>query len=336
MPEPESIVKHATLRQLKTFETVARRLSFSRAAEELYLTQPAVSIQVKQLEEHFGIELFAHVGRRILLTPAGREMLGYARAIIDNFRAAEEAMVRAQGVTRDVLRVGVEMTGSYVFPRVIASYSERGHRFEVDLAVHEREELLARLADGEFDLAIATGMPAVKGVECRPFAPHALVIVAAATHPLAAQLQIPHELLAGEPLIAHHRASHMRDLMEAALPWHRERFKPSMEIADTESIKQFVAANMGIALLSSHSVSLEVQSGVLKVLDVAQFPYVAQWHVIQRVDRTLPPAAQDFRRFLVRDAARAMSRSGPPERARIDTRPMVRSGEGDIECVPIA
>ncbi|HTJ94309.1 MAG TPA: LysR family transcriptional regulator [Pararobbsia sp.] len=301
-------MKQATLRQLKTFETVARRLSFSRAAEELYLTQPAVSIQVKQLEEHFGVELFAHVGRRILLTPAGREMLGYARAIIDNFRAAEEAMVRAQGAVRDVLRIGVELAGSYVFPRVIAAYSDRGNRLEVDLVVHDREELLARLAEGEFDLGVVTGVPVGKGIESKAFAPHSLVLVAAASHPYANQLQIDHETLAGEPLIAHHRASPMREMMEVAMPWHRERFKPSMEIADTESIKQFVAAGMGIALLSAHSVEFEVQLGVLKVLDVVQFPYVAQWHVVHRIDRNLPPAAQEFRRFLIKDAVRTMPR----------------------------
>lgn len=282
-------------------------MSFSRAAEELYLTQPAVSIQIRQLEEHFGVDLFSHVGRRIVLTPAGREMLGYARTIIDNFRAAEQAMIRAQGAARDVLRVGVEPTGSYAFPRVIADYADGGHRFEVDLVVDERDILLARLADGEFDLAIVMGNHGVKGIESKTFAPHPMVIAASASHPLAGVSQISHAALRDEPLIAYERASPMRGLMETAMPWHSQRFKPSMEIADTESIKQFVAARMGIAMLSAHAIELEVRSGMLAALDVVAFPFVVQWHVAYRSDVTLPPAAQDFRRFLLKDAARTMS-----------------------------
>lgn len=282
-------------------------MSFSRAAEELYLTQPAVSIQIRQLEEHFGVELFSHAGRRIVLTPAGREMLGYARTIIDNFRAAEQAMVRAQGMAREVLRVGVELAGSYTFPRIIADYADGGHRFEVDLAVQERDTLLARLADGECDLAIVMGPQSTKGIESKAFAPLPLVIAASAAHPLAGVPRISHATLRDEPLIAYERPSPMRERMEAAMPWHLQRFKPAMEIADTESIKQFVAAQMGIALLSAHAVDLEVRSGVLAILNVEQFPFIAQWHIAYRADETLPPAAQDFKQFLLKDAAQRRS-----------------------------
>lgn len=282
-------------------------MSFSRAAEELFLTQPAVSIQVKQLEEHFGIELFAHVGRRIVLTPAGREMLGYARTIIENFRAAEAAMVRAQGAAQGVLRVGVERAGSYVFPRVIAAFAEREGRVDFDLAIDERETLLSRLAENELDLAIVTGAQTPDGLETRAFAPHPFVLVASASHPLANQAQIACASLGREPLIAYQRTSSIRSVMEAAMPWHAERFEPSIEIADTEAIKQCIAAGMGIGFLSAHCVSLEVQSGTLAILDVERFPHVETWRIAQRVDRVVPPVAQEFRRFLLKNGARGIA-----------------------------
>ena len=307
-------MKHATLRQLKTFETVARRMSFSRAAEELFLTQPAVSIQVKQLEEHFGIQLFEHVGRRIVLTPAGREMLGHARTIIDNFRAAEEAMSRAQGTSHNVVRIGVEAAGRYVFPRVIAAYTDRRDPIEFDLAVLEREELITRVSAGELDLAIITDAPATLGVESRAFAPHPYVMVASVDHRLSHRTQMTADELDNEPLIAHPRNAQTRELMESVLIGHPERFKPSMEIADTEAIKQFVAAQRGIGFLSAHAVSLEVSSGVLAVLDVVNFPHVAQWHIAHRSDDALAPDAQEFRRFLLKEGARAMSHSSRVER----------------------
>ena len=281
-------------------------MSFSRAAEELFLTQPAVSIQVRQLEEHFGIALFAHVGRRILLTPAGREMLRYARAIIDNFRAAEEAMERAQGAAREVLRVGIEPAGGYVFPRLMAAFTGRGNRTELELAVHERDELVDRLKNHEFDLAIVTDRPSDISVESTAFAPHAFVLVASANHPLAHQQRIRPEALQDEPLITYDRSCAVRELMEAVMHWHPQRTKPTLAISDTETIKQLIRERMGIGFLSAHTVSREVESGVLSILDVEHFPHIAQWHVAQYSGRMLPVSASEFRHFLLRDGAREL------------------------------
>src|SRR5574341_1045975 len=118
-------MKNATVRQLKVFETVARHLSFSRAAEELHLTQPAVSTQVKQLEAHAGLPLFEQLGKKIYLTPAGKEMLHYSRAILQLFRDAEEAMARLTGVSGGTLHIAVISAGDYFFPRLLAEFARR-------------------------------------------------------------------------------------------------------------------------------------------------------------------------------------------------------------------
>jgi len=125
------MMRNATLRQLKIFETVARRLSFSRAAEELYLTQPAVSTQVKQLEEHAGLPLFEQLGKKIYLTSAGQEMLHHSRAILEQFREADDAMARLKGISGGTLNVAVISAGDYFFPRLLAEFTKGAIKFEV-------------------------------------------------------------------------------------------------------------------------------------------------------------------------------------------------------------
>src|SRR5260370_9252687 len=153
------MMRNATLMQLKIFETVARRLSFSRAAEELYLTQPAVSTQVKQLEEHAGLPLFEQLGKKIYLTAAGIEMLHYSRAIIEQFREAEEAMARLKGIAGGTLNVAVISAGDYFFPRLLAEFTRRNDGVKLHLAVHNREDLLLQLTDNLTDLAVMEHPP---------------------------------------------------------------------------------------------------------------------------------------------------------------------------------
>jgi DNA-binding transcriptional LysR family regulator len=147
-------VKNATLRQLKVFEAVARLLSFSRAAEELFLSQPAVSIQIRKLEEHAGNALFEQFGKKIYLTPAGTELLRISRAIIQQFEAAENAMTQFRGVSGGRLNVGVISAGDYFFPRLLVEFAGRHSGVVLNFTVHNREELLARIADNLTDLGI--------------------------------------------------------------------------------------------------------------------------------------------------------------------------------------
>ena len=249
-------MKHATLRQLKVFEAVARHLSFSRAAEELHLTQPAVSTQVKQLESHVGLPLFEQLGKKVFLTPAGTEMLHYSRAIIALFRETEEAMDHLKGITGGKLNVAVISAGDYFFPRLLAAFTARHPGVTLNLTVHNREELLHQLTENLTDLAVMVRPPPEIDTINEAFAPHPYVIVAPPDHPLASQRQIPFSRLTEEPFISRERGSDTWNSLQDAFGQRTQRLKITMEIASTETIKQAVVAGMGISFLSAHTVGM--------------------------------------------------------------------------------
>jgi DNA-binding transcriptional LysR family regulator len=296
-------MNNATLRQLKIFETVARHLSFSRAAGELYLTQPAVSTQVKQLEEHAGLALFEQLGKRIYLTPAGTEMLHYARSIMAQFREMNEAMAALKGIAGGQLNVSVISAGDYFFPRLLAEFMQRNDGIKLNLAVHNREELLHQLANNLTDLAIMVRPPQDSDTVNESFAPHPYVIVAPPNHPLVGKRRIPLATIAKEPFIVRERGSDTWHSMEEGFAGKVSSLNIAMEISSTETIKQAVIAGMGISFLSAHTISLELQVGNLAILDVQGFPLMLHWYVVHRKNKRLPPVAQGFKTFLVDEGA---------------------------------
>ena len=296
-------MNNATLRQLKIFETVARHLSFSRAAGELYLTQPAVSTQVKQLEEHAGLALFEQLGKRIYLTPAGAEMLHYARSIMAQFREMNEAMAGLKGIAGGQLNVSVISAGDYFFPRLLAEFMRCNGDIKLNLAVHNREELLHQLANNLTDLAIMVRPPQDCDTLNQSFAPHPYVIVAPPNHPLVGKAHIPLSAIAKEPFIVRERGSDTWHSMEEGFAGKVSGLNIGMEISSTETIKQAVIAGMGISFLSAHTISLELQVGNLAILDVQGFPLMLHWYVVHRKNKRLPPVAQAFKEFLVEEGA---------------------------------
>lgn len=300
-------MRNATLRQLKTFEAVARHLSFSRAAEELHLTQPAVSIQVKQLERHAGLPLFEQLGRRLHLTAAGAELLQHARAIIGQFRDAEQALAALKGLRGGVLNVAVISAGDYFFPRLLAQFCRRHEDIRIALGVCNRQELLRRLAENATDLAILLRPPDGEEVVAEPFAPQPQVIVAAPDHPLARRRRLPLVALADEKFIVRERGSDTRVSMDEVFAERGFRPRIAMEIGSFETIKQAVTAGMGISFLSAHTIGLELRAKTLAVLDVEGFPVVRHWHVAHRRGKRLPPVAAAFRQFLLEEGARRIA-----------------------------
>lgn len=298
-------MKNATLRQLKVFETVARHLNFSRAAEELHLTQPAVSTQVKQLSAHAGLPLFEQLGKKTYLTPAGVELLRHGRAIIEQFREAEEAMARLKGVSGGRLNVAVISAGDYFFPRLLAEFTRRHRGVTFNLAVHNREELLRQMSDNLTDLGIMVHLPETVDMIGEPFAPHPYVIVAAPEHPLARRTRIPVAALLGERFVVREKGSDTWDAMEQAFGRRLARLDIAMEITSTETIKQAVIARMGISFLSAHTIGMEMRVKSLAVLDVQGFPLWLNWYVVHRRDKRLPPVASAFKSFL-RDEGAAL------------------------------
>lgn len=301
-------MKNATLRQLKVFETVARHLSFSRAAEELHLTQPAVSTQVKKLEEHAGLALFEQLGKKIYLTPGGAELLHYSRTIIQQFQEAEDAMTQFKGITGGKLNVAVISAGDYFFPRLLVEFARSHPGVTLNLSVHNREGLLNQLTNNLTDLAVMVRPPMDMDTQDEPFAPHPYVIVAAPDHHLVAQKNIPISALMHEPFVVREKGSDTWNSMEEGFAGRLPEINIAMEIRSTETIKQAVIAGMGISFLSAHTISLELQAGSLAVLDVEGFPVMLNWYVVHRKNKRLPPVAQAFKDFLLTEGPALIER----------------------------
>lgn len=291
-------MKNITIRQLKTFESVARNLSFSRAAEDLHLTQPAVSMQIKQVEDQAGLQLFSHIGKRISLTDAGRLMLQHSMVILADLKAAEQSIATLRTGATERLRVGLITSGSYFFPHLISSFMHGKNQLDLDLTVRSRDQLIALLRNDQIDLAVMVHAPDDAAIIAEAFAPNLFVLVSAPTHPLAYEHDIPYARIALECLIVRESGTDTRSAANDTFRGHAStpRF---MEIGCAEAIKQSVMAGMGISFLSAQAVQSEVRAGLLKVLDVQGFPLKRHWCVVHRADRHLPPAALDFRQFLL-------------------------------------
>jgi len=296
-------MKHATLRQLKVFEAVARLLSFSRAAEELHLTQPAVSTQVKKLEDHAGLALFEQFGKKIYLTPAGAELLDISRGIIQQFELAESAMTQFKGVSGGKLNVAVISAGDYFFPRLLVEFIGRHQGVVLNFTVHNREGLLSHMQANLTDLAIMVRPPVEADMVAEAFAPHPYVIVAPPTHALVGETGIRIERLLREPFVVRERGSDTWQSMQEGFGAHIDRLNIAMQIKSTETIKQAVMAGMGIGFLSAHTIAQELRTGSLKVLDVRGFPLMLHWYVVHRRHKRLPPVAQAFKDFLLNEGA---------------------------------
>lgn len=305
-------MKNATLRQLKVFESVARHLSFSRAAEELHLTQPAVSTQVKTLESHVGLALFEQLGKKVYLTQGGAELLYHSRAIIQQFQDAEEALAQFKGISGGKLNVAVISAGDYFFPHLLVEFARQHPGVRLHLTVHNREELLGQLASNLTDLAIMVRPPHQQlDTLNESFAPHPYVIVAAPGHHLADRKRISMETLMKEPFVVREQGSDTWFSMEAGFGEHLRDLNVAMEIKSTETIKQAIIAGMGIGFLSAHTIGQELKSGSLVVLPVQGFPLMLDWYVVHRNDKRLPPVARAFKDFLLGEGAGLIERLIP-------------------------
>ena len=301
-------MKNATLRQLKVFECVARHLSFTRAARELHLTQPAVSTQVKQLEAHVGLPLFEQLGKKVYMTPAGIEMLHHSRAIIQQFREADEAMQQQKGASKGKLNVTIISAGDYFFPHLLSAFTRKLPGVALYLSVMNREQLLRRIADNQTDLGVMVRLPEDPDLDTEAFAPHPYVVVAPPTHPLAPRRRIPLSLIAGERFVVREEGSDTRSAMAHGFGHWLPRLDVAMEIESNEMIKQAVMAGMGLSFLSAYTIALELKVGSLAVLDVQGFPLMESWYVVHRRQKRLPPVASAFKTFLIEEGAALIER----------------------------
>lgn len=294
-------MKNATLRQLQVFEAVARNLSFARAAEDLHLTQPAVSLQIKQLAQHAGLPLFEQMGKKIYMTEAGREMLAYSHAIMQRIKEAEEVFAALRGASSGQLNIAVVSTAKYFAPQLLAAFRKRRPNANIKLSVNNRELTVKQLLENQTDLVIMGRPPAEIETIAESFARHPLGIIAAPDHPLAGKRRTPLKRLANETFIIREKGSGTRAAMETLFSERDFVYQANMEVSSNETIKQAVIAGMGISFLSLHTVGLELSTKRLVALDIAGLPVVRNWFVIHRVQKRLSPLAQEFKAFLLRD-----------------------------------
>ncbi len=293
---------HLTLRQLKVFESVARHLNYTRAAEELHLTQPAVSMQVKQLEESLGVALFEQLGKRIHLTETGQEVLTYARSINQQLDELETELNRIKGLSGGKLRISVATTANYFIPTLLGTFSRRYPDVTVTLDVTNRETLLRQLSENTVDLVIMGQPPAEADVEAVAFMDNPLVVVAPPDHSLAGRKKIPLARLQEETFLVREPGSGTRIAMERFFNERGMHLNTGMEVGSNEAIKQSVQAGLGLGLLSRATIEQELELKRLVVLDIADFPIMRHWYVVHRKGKRLSATAEAFKRFMRAEA----------------------------------
>ncbi|CAB1129094.1 RuBisCO operon transcriptional regulator [Candidatus Hydrogenisulfobacillus filiaventi] len=289
-----------SLHQLRIFQTVARRMSFSRAAEDMIVSQPAVSIHIKNLERQLGLPLFEKVGRRIVLTEAGERLLHYSQRIFALLDETVEAMRVLAGGQEGRLEVAADTTaGVYVVPAYLGSFRRLHPGIAISLEVTNRTAAVERLLLRE-DLAVIGQVPEqADELVATPFLVNELVVIAGPDHRLAGQHRIPLQELEQETFLLREPGSGTRATAERFFAEAGVRLRAGMELGSNSAIKQAVANGLGIAVIPRRAIALELEAGRLVVLDVQGFPRLRTWQVVEVRNRFLPPPARLFKSFLL-------------------------------------
>jgi len=292
-------IQHVSLRQLRVFEAAATNRSFSKAADTLHLTQPGVSMHIKELETNAGLPLFERIGRKLYVTEAGQELLTRAREILRALKDAEDTLDGLKGLRRGRINLAVVSTAKYFVPQLLARFGKDFPELEIRLAVNNRTSVIDQLVANEVDLAIMGRSPQSLDTVVEPFAQNPHVIIAAPDHPLTSQRRIPVETVAKETFIVREPGSGTRLAMQQFFEELRVKYTVGMEMASNETIKQAVMAGMGVSFISRHTIQLELQTGRLVVLDVLGTPIIRHWHVAHLAKKRLSPTASAFKEFVL-------------------------------------
>lgn len=293
---------HLSLRQLKVFEAVARNLSYSKAARELHLTQPAVSMQVRGMEESIGLPLTEQLGKKIFLTEAGREVFYYSQSIAAQLADLEMALNQMKGLEQGQLNLAVVSTANAVATDLLAGFRSHHPGVAIQLGVTNRQEVLSQLAANDIDLAIMGQPPEGHDLDAVSFMENPLVVIAPPGHPLTRKKRIPARELANEPFLVREAGSGTRGAMERFFAARGLNIHTSMEMSSNEAIKHAVQAGLGLGILSLHTLEQELTLRRLAVLEVEGFPIMRHWYIVHRADKRLSPVAQAFKEFLLGQA----------------------------------
>lgn len=296
-------MRHATFRQLRIFEAAARHLNFSRAAEELFLTQPGVSATIRQLESMSGLKFFEQIGKRLHLTAAGSMFLGEARGIIERIGAAEEAVARFKGESGGVLRIAAISAGNFFLPRLAARFQEQHPGVQLVLRVQQQDQLLRLLQENQADIAIMGRPPAQPEFVGTPFAPHPYGFIVHPQHALAKRKDVPLDALRGENLITRQRGSDNRRIWDELMERRPVPLPVGAEMTSNEMLKEMTAAGLGVGFVSLHAVSSDLAQGTVALPDIVGFPVMRRWYLVQHRDKAMSALGREFAAFIKHEGA---------------------------------
>ncbi|MBE9052712.1 LysR family transcriptional regulator [Nostocales cyanobacterium LEGE 11386] len=301
-------MNQATLHQLKVFEAAARHSSFTRAAEELFLTQPTVSMQIKQLTKSVGLPLFEQVGKRLFLTEAGRELFATCRQIFETIAQFEMTVADLKGLKQGQLRLAVITTAKYFIPRLLGPFCQLYPGIEISLQVTNHERILERMSNNMDDLYIMSQVPDHLDVSYQPFLDNPLVVFAPVNHPLAKEKNISIQRLTNEPFIMREPGSGTRQAVQQLFEEHGVKVKVKLELGSNEAIKQAIAGGLGISVLSRHT--LMPDSTEFSILDVEHFPIQRTWYMVHPSGKQLSIVARTYYEYLLEAAKKFVKETG--------------------------
>ncbi|MEW6118822.1 MAG: LysR family transcriptional regulator [Pseudomonadota bacterium] len=295
--------RHTTFRQLEIFEAIARLGSFTRASEELFLSQPTVSMQIKKLSEAVGVPLYEQVGKKIHLTPDGQELAQAAREIFGILNRYTMSVAERQGLKQGQLRLMAITTASYFAPRLLGEFAKLYPGIDVSLRVTNKEQVLASMADNLDDLYFVGQPPEDIDVVATPIMDNPIIVLAAPDHPLAGKKRIPLARIVQEPWLMREKGSGTRNAIERMFSAYDINIHPRLELGSNEAVKQAILAGLGISALSRHALALN-QPDQFAELDVEGFPILRHWYAVYPAGRQLSVVARAFLEYLLnRDEA---------------------------------
>lgn len=288
-----------SLHQLKVFAAVARNKSMTRAAEDLYMSQPAVSIQVKKLQEHFEIELFEVIGKQLYLTEAGKELFETQKRIEAELENLDMAFHEFKGSLRGDLKLIVVSTAKYFMPYALGLFRKQNEQINISLKVTDRVELIEHLKQNNYDLAVVSQLPPDVDLEVEEFLINPLHIAAPINHPLVGNKNLRIKDLESYDFVIREKGSGTRMVMEELFKKGKIEPRTVMELSTNEAVKQAIMADIGISLISEYSMTIERSMNRISVLDIEGFPYINNWKLIYLKGKKLSPVSRSFIDFLV-------------------------------------
>ena len=288
-----------TIRQINIFVEVANHLSITKAANKLFLTQPAVSMQIKQLENMVDIPLLNHIGKKLSLTQAGEEFLKYCIRIKNELYEAKELMQEFKGVKRGTLNISVASTLSHFAVDTIKKFLAQHPKIKIQFEVNNRYTVLKNLKNSSVDIVLMGKPPLDQDLEFSVIKENPLIVIAPVDHPLVNKKNISLKKLCQHTFIIREQGSGTRLAFKSLLDINNLKLDDFMTINNNESIKLCVEAGLGLGVVSIHTVRSNLDNGSIVQLDVDQFPIIKQWYIVNRKSYHLPAVAQVFRDFVI-------------------------------------